>query len=58
MTIIVLIVSIIALINSIITYAIVTIKTTSWGKSELIDNLKEMLYRIEDRRIKRYWKRH
>lgn len=58
MSIIVLIISIIALINSIITFTIITINTTPWGKSELIDNLKEMLYRIEDKRIERYWKRH
>lgn len=58
MTIIALIVSIIALINSIITFTIVAIETTPWGESELIDNLKEILYKIEDKRIERYWKRH
>ena len=58
MTIIALIVSIIALINSVITFAIVAIETTPWGESELIDNLKEMIYKIEDKRIERYWKRH
>ena len=58
MSIIALIISIIALINSIIIFTIVTIKTASWGESELIDSLKEMLYKIEDKRIERYWKRH
>ena len=58
MSIIALIVSIIALINSIITFAIVAIETTPWGESELIDSLKEILYKIEDKRIERYWKRH
>ena len=58
MAIIVLIISIIAFITSFTTFVIVAIETTPWGESELIDNLKEMLYRIEDKRIERYWKRH
>lgn len=58
MSIIALIISIIALINSIIIFTIVTIDTTPWGKSELIDNLKEMLYKMRNKRIERYWKRH
>ena len=58
MTIIVLIVSIIAFITSFTTFVIVTIKTASWGESELIDNLKEMLYKMRNKRIERYWKRH
>lgn len=58
MTIIVLIVSIIAFITSFTTFAIVAIETTPWGKSKVIDSLKEMLYRIENKRIERYWKKH
>ena len=58
MSIIILIVSIISLVNSIIVCGIVVIETTPWEESELIDNLKEMLYKIEDKRIERYWKRH
>ena len=58
MTIIVLIVSIIAFITSFTTFVIVAIETASWGESELIDSLKEMLYKIENKRIERYWKRH
>ena len=58
MSIIILIISIIALVNSIVVFGIVTVETIPWGKSKLIDNSKEMLYKIRDKRIERYWKRH
>ena len=58
MSIIILIISIIALINSIVIFGIVTVETTPWGKSELIDNSKEILDKIRNKRIERYWERH
>lgn len=56
LSIIALIISIIALINSIVVFIIIKIEVTPWGESETIDNSKEMLYKIRDKRIELHWK--